>query len=56
MKANVADIEPIERGYFGVYFPSCEATREINTKITLEWAQKRFVIADDKTIVMRSRK
>ena len=23
-------------GYFGVYFPSCAATREINTKITLE--------------------
>ena len=30
-------------GHFGVYFPSCEATREINTKITLEWAQKQFV-------------
>ena len=30
-------------GYFGVYFPSCEATREINTKITHEWAQKQFV-------------
>ena len=30
-------------GYFGVYFPSCEATREINTQITLEWAQKQFV-------------
>ena len=30
-------------GYFGVYIPSCEATREINTKITLEWAQKQFV-------------
>ena len=30
-------------GYFGVYFPSCEATREINTKMTLEWAQKHFV-------------
>ena len=29
-------------GYFGVYFPGCEATREINTKITLEWAQKQF--------------
>ena len=29
--------------YFGVYFPSCEATREINNKITLEWAQKQFV-------------
>ena len=38
--------EPFQRsreGYFGVYFPSCEATRGINTKITLEWAQKRFV-------------
>ena len=23
-------------GYFGVYFPSCAATREISTKITLE--------------------
>ena len=30
-------------GYFGVYFPSCEATREINTKITLEWMHKQFV-------------
>ena len=26
-----------------VYFLSCEATREINTKVTLEWAQKLFV-------------
>ena len=31
-------------GHFGVYFPSCEATRQINTKITLEWAQKQFVM------------
>ena len=23
--------------YFGVYFPCCEATREINTQITLLW-------------------
>ena len=30
-------------GYFGVYIPSYEATREINTKITLEWGQKQFV-------------
>ena len=30
-------------GYFGVYFPSCEATRETNTKITLEWAHEQFV-------------
>ena len=29
-------------GYFGVYFPSCFATREINTKIALEWVQKPF--------------
>ena len=29
--------------YFGVYFPSCEATREINTKITLSWVLKQFV-------------
>ena len=29
-------------GYFCVYFPSCEATREINTKIILEWAQEQF--------------
>ena len=33
----------VRRLTVGVYFPSCEATREINTKITLEWAQKRFV-------------
>ena len=29
-------------GYFGVYFPSCEATREINIKITLVWVQKQL--------------
>ena len=29
-------------GYFGVYFPSCATIREINTKITLEWAHKQF--------------
>ena len=29
--------------YFGIYFPRCFATREINTKITLSWALKRFV-------------
>ena len=29
--------------YFGVYFLRCAATREINTKITLEWAHKQFV-------------
>ena len=28
--------------YFGVYFPRCCATREINTKITLSWAHKQF--------------
>ena len=38
--------EPFQRsreGYFVFYFPSCEATMEINIKITLEEAQKRFV-------------
>ena len=30
-------------GYFGAYFPSCDATKEMNTKISLEWAQKQFV-------------
>ena len=37
--------EPFMRSlecYFGVYFPSCCATREINTKITLSWAHKQF--------------
>ena len=29
--------------YFGVYFPRCFATREINTKITLSWVLKQFV-------------
>ena len=29
--------------YFGVYFPHCYATREINTKITLSWALKQFI-------------
>ena len=28
--------------YFGVYFPCCCATREINTKITLSWVHKQF--------------
>ena len=32
-----------QEGYSGVYFPSCEATREMNTKITFQWAQKQFV-------------
>ena len=31
-------------GYFGANFRSCDATREINTKITLEWTQKQFVM------------
>ena len=30
-------------GYFGVYFPSCEATRKIYTKMALEWAHKEFI-------------
>ena len=30
-------------GDFSVYFLICEAMREINTKITLEWAQKQFI-------------
>ena len=30
--------------YFGVYFLCCFATREINTKITLKWAQKQFIM------------
>ena len=30
-------------GYFGVHFSSCWATREINTKIRLEWAHKQFI-------------
>ena len=29
--------------YFGIYFPRCFTTWEINTKITLLWALKRFV-------------
>ena len=33
----------LREGYFGVYFPSNEAMSEINTQITLEWAQKQFV-------------
>ena len=30
-------------GYFGIYFPNCTSTGEINTKIKLEWAQKQFI-------------
>ena len=33
-----------QEGYFGIYFLSCEVRREINTKITLEWAPKQFVM------------
>ena len=29
--------------YFGVDFPSCEATEEINTTITLKWVHKHSV-------------
>ena len=29
--------------YFGVHFPCCFATQEINTKTTLSWALKQFV-------------
>ena len=32
-----------QEGYFAVYFQSCAATWEINTKITLERAHKQFV-------------
>ena len=32
-----------QRGYFGVYFPRGAATREINPKITREWAHKQFI-------------
>ena len=28
--------------YFGIYFPRCCETREINNKITLSWAHKQF--------------
>ena len=30
--------------YFGVYFPRCCATREMNTKITIPWAHKQFAM------------
>ena len=30
-------------GYFGVYFLSRATSREINTKITLDWAHKQFI-------------
>ena len=30
-------------GFLGFYFPSCAATREITTKITLQWVHKQFV-------------
>ena len=29
--------------YFGVYFPRCCATREINTKIALSWPTAKTV-------------
>ena len=33
-----------QEGYFGAYFPSCTAMMEINTKITLKWANKQFIM------------
>ena len=36
-------VPALTRGLLGAYFPSCEETREINTEITLEWAQRQFV-------------
>ena len=33
-------------GYFGVCFPSCAVTREMNTKITLNWVQKNISSQD----------
>ena len=30
-------------GYVGVYFASCEATKETNTNMTLEGAQKQLI-------------
>ena len=39
-------------GYFGVYFPSCEATREINTNITLEWARTETVRHESTYIIL----
>ena len=38
--------------YFGVYFPRCYATREINTKITLSWAKKQFATRVDTLFYM----
>ena len=35
--------ERSREGYFCVNSPSCEATKETNTKITLGWAQQQFV-------------
>ena len=36
-------VSALTGGLLWCLFPSCEATREMNTKITLEWAQKQFV-------------
>ena len=33
----------LRHGYVGVYFPSCAVIREINNKITLEWAHEQLV-------------
>ena len=39
-----------ERGYFGVYFPRCEATRQINTKITLNTCIILFLTPHNQSI------
>ena len=33
----------LREGYLGVCLPSCEVTREPNSKIMLEWVRKQFV-------------
>ena len=38
--------------YFGVYFPRCCVTQEINTKITLLWACKQFTTQVQSTPVI----
>ena len=40
MGSMTSSINKLE-GYFDVYFPSCEETKKINTKI--KWVQKQFV-------------
>ena len=45
VRTGVANCLCTHECYFGVYCPSCEATRDMNTKLNFEWVHEEFVTA-----------